>query len=73
MTGKVKTQPTDLVWAPAPIAALPILRGRGMNVLRVSCLFLHLFCSCFFCCILFLLLLNAHCSVMGMVKTQSTD
>ena len=43
MMGKIKTQPTDWVWPSTPIAALPTLQGSGRYVLRLSCLFLHLF------------------------------
>jgi hypothetical protein len=56
MMGKVKTQPTDWVWPPAPIAALPTLRGSGRYVLRVSCLFLHHFCSCLLLHLIFILI-----------------
>jgi hypothetical protein len=72
MMGKVTTQLTDRVWPPAPTAALPTHRGSGSYVLRVSCLFLHLFCS-WFLLRLFLFYLNMHCSVMGVVKIQPTD
>ena len=54
--GKVKTQPIDWVWPPTPIAALPTSMGSGRYVLRVSCLFLHLFCSCFLLHLIFILM-----------------
>jgi hypothetical protein len=35
---------------------LPTLRGSGRYALRVSCLFLHLFCSCFLLHLIFILI-----------------
>jgi hypothetical protein len=56
MMGKVKIQPTDWVWLPTPIVALPTLRGSGRYVMRVSCLFLHFFRSCLLLHLIFILI-----------------